>query len=82
VSGDVRGSVREPGREVRELEFGILVYPPAAEGNPWRAVFQEGGKRRFRESGTDTGLAAKLEEVKERLAAGARNRGRFVSASL
>jgi hypothetical protein len=33
---------------VIELEFGILVYPPEAEGEPWRAVFTENGQRRFR----------------------------------
>jgi hypothetical protein len=66
------GRSRSPA-EVRELDFGILVYPPAAQGDPWRAVFQENGKRRFRESGTEAGLAAKLEKVQERLAAGARN---------
>ena len=36
VSGDARGSVRQPARPVIELDFGILVYPPEADGEPWR----------------------------------------------
>jgi len=44
VSGDARESVRQPDRPVIELEFGILVYPPEGEGEPWRAVFTENGQ--------------------------------------
>ena len=56
-----------------ELECGILVYPPEADGEPWRAVFIENGQRRFRQAMTEAGLAAKLEKVTERLRAGAAN---------
>jgi integrase len=58
---------------VIELEFGILVYPPEAEGEPWRAVFTENGQRKFRQGATEAKLAAKLEKVRERLSAGAGN---------
>jgi integrase len=73
VSGDARESVRSTDRPVIELEFGILVYPPAAEGEPWRAVFTENGQRKFRQGATEVKLAAKLEKVKERLQADAVN---------
>jgi hypothetical protein len=43
VSGDARESVRQPDRPVIELDFGILVYPPETDGEPWRAVFTENG---------------------------------------
>jgi hypothetical protein len=58
-------------RVVVEAECGILVYPPEAEGEPWRAVFTENGRRRFRQAMTEAGLAAKLAKVTERLRAGA-----------
>ena len=54
-----------------ELEHGITVYPPEAEGEPWRAVFFEDGQRRYRQATTEAKLAGKLEKVRERLAAGA-----------
>jgi hypothetical protein len=73
VSGDVRESVRDCGRPVIELEFGILVYPPETDGDPWRATFTEDGQRRFRQGATEAKLAAKLEKVRERLSAGAAN---------
>ena len=60
-------------RPVIELDFGILVYPPETEGEPWRAVFTEHGHRRFRQGATEAKLAAKLEKVRERLSAGAVN---------
>jgi len=56
---------------VVELEHGITVYPPEAEGEPWRAVFFEDGQRRYRQATTEAKLAGKLEKVRERLAAGA-----------
>jgi integrase len=68
-----QGDPGHQGRQVIELEFGVLVYPPEAEGEKWRAVFCENGKRRFRESGTEAGLARKLEPVLVRLRAGAVN---------
>jgi len=73
VSGDARDSVRQPDRPVIELDFGILVYPPETDGEPWRAVFTENGQRRFRQGATEAKLAAKLEKVTERLQADAAN---------
>ena len=69
-----------PGRVVIELDFGITVYPPqpVPEGNEkkkrpmrWRAVWYEEGQRQQCESVKEGKLAAKLEEVKERLEADA-----------
>jgi hypothetical protein len=73
VSGDARESVRQPDRPVIELDFGILVYPPEADGEPWRAVFTENGQRKYRQGATEAKLAAKLEKVTERLQADAAN---------
>jgi len=73
VSGDSRESVRDPGRVVVEVGWGVLVYPPQVAGEPWRAVFTENGRRRFRQAMTEAGLAAKLEKVTARLRAGAAN---------
>jgi integrase len=58
---------------VVEVGLGILVYPPVTGGEPWRATFTENGQRRFRQGATEAKLAAKLEKVRERLAAGAGN---------
>ena len=71
VTGDTRESVRDSARVVVEVECGILVYPPEEAGEPWRAVFTENGRRRFRQAMTEAELAAKLEKVTERLRAGA-----------
>ena len=73
MSGEARESARHPDRPVIELEFGIVVYPPEADGEPWRAVFTENGQRRYRQGATEAKLAAKLEKVTERLSAGAAN---------
>jgi hypothetical protein len=77
VSGDARPSARDASRVVVELEHGITVYPPEADGDPWRAVFTENGQRRYRQGATEAKLAAKLaaklEKVRERLAACAPN---------
>ena len=73
LSGEARESARHPARPVVELECGILVYPPEADGEPWRATFTENGQRRYRQGATEAKLAAKLEKVRERLAAGAGN---------
>ena len=73
VSGEARESARHPDRPVIELGFGIVVYPPEADGEPWRAVFTENGQRRYRQGATEAKLAAKLENVTERLSAGAAN---------
>ena len=59
------------GRVVIEVGRGITVYPPRVAGDPWRAVWVEDGRRRFREAVTEAGLAAKLEKVSVRLAADA-----------
>ena len=56
-------------RVVVEVECGILVYPPEEAGEPWRAVFTENGRRRFRQAMTEAELAAKLAKVTERLRA-------------
>jgi hypothetical protein len=56
---------------VIELDFGVLVYPPEAGGEPWRAVFTENGQRKYRQGATEAKLAAKLEKVTERLRADA-----------
>jgi integrase len=62
-----------PNRPVIDLEWGITVYPPRKQGEPWRAVWVEDGRRRFREAVTEDKLAAKLEKVTERLQADAPN---------
>ena len=71
VAGEARGSVRDPGRAVIELDHGVTVYPPQADGEPWRAVFTENGQRRYRQAATEATLAAKLAKVTERLQADA-----------
>jgi hypothetical protein len=37
VSGDARDSVRQSARPVIEMDSGILVYPPEADGEPCRS---------------------------------------------
>jgi integrase len=51
----------------------VVVYPARFEGDRWRAVWHEGGRRRQCESVTEDGLAARLEKVVQRLAADAPN---------
>jgi integrase len=63
----------DSARPVIELEFGILVYPPETDGEPWRATFTEHGQRKYRQGATEAKLAAKLQKVRERLSAGAAN---------
>ena len=63
----------DPGRAVVEVGWGMVAYPPAGADGLWRAVFTEGGRRRYRQAMTEAGLAVKLEKVTERLAAGAPN---------
>lgn len=73
VSEGARRSVRDPGRQVVELGYGILVYPPERPGSPWRATFIENGRRRYQQAVSEEKLAAKLEKVTERLQVGAPN---------
>jgi len=56
---------------VVELGWGITVYPPEVAGEPWRATFTEGGRRRYRQAVSEEKLAARLVNVTERLRAGA-----------
>jgi hypothetical protein len=71
--GDAHSSARGFGRLVVEVGCGVVVYPPEVAGEPWRAVFTENGRRRFRQASSEAGLAVKLAKVTERLAAGAPN---------
>jgi integrase len=59
------------GRFVIELEWGVTVYPARREGDRWRAVWYEGGRRRQCEAVAEDKLAAKLAKVTERLGADA-----------
>jgi hypothetical protein len=56
---------------VVDLGCGITVYPPRREGERWRAVWYEGGRRRQCEAVAEGKLAARLAGVTERLAADA-----------
>jgi integrase len=60
-------------RPVIEMDYGITVYPPEADGEPWRAVFIGNGVRRFRQAATEERLATKLGQVRLRLAFDASN---------
>lgn len=51
------------------MDSWILVYPPEADGQPWRAVFTENGQRKYRQGATEAKLAAKLEKLREQLSA-------------
>jgi integrase len=64
---------RSSRRETIHIGQGITVYPPQADGPPWRAVFVENGRRRYRQAKTEAALAAKLAKAIERLAAEAVN---------
>jgi len=58
---------------VVELECGITVYPARREGERWRAVWYENGRRRQCEAVAEDKLAARLAKVTERLQADAPN---------
>jgi hypothetical protein len=70
-AGTGRAATRGDGRVVVEVEGGITVYPARGEGERWRAVWYEGGRRRQAEAVAEDKLAAKLAKVTERLAADA-----------
>ncbi len=72
ASGTGRATTRGSG-EVIELECGVTVYPARGDGGRWRAVWYENGERRQCEAASEAKLAARLEKVAERLAAGAPN---------
>ena len=56
-----------------EVAGGISVYPAREEGGRWRAVWREDGQRQQCEAASEDRLAARLEQVSERLAADAPN---------
>ena len=56
---------------VVELEGGITVYPARRQGDRWRAVWYEAGRRRQCEAVAEDKLGARLARVAERLAADA-----------
>jgi hypothetical protein len=58
---------------VVEMAAGITVYPAREEGDRWRAVWNENGRRRQCEAASEKRLAAKLAKVTERLEADAAN---------
>jgi hypothetical protein len=70
ATGTGRAAARGGG-EVIELEHGITVYPAREEPGRWRAVWYEDGQRQQCEAASEEKLAARLEKVTERLAAGA-----------
>ena len=72
MTGTGRAATRGGG-EVIELEYGITVYPAREEPGRWRAVWYEDGQRQQCEAASEEKLAARLEKVTERLAAGAPN---------
>jgi hypothetical protein len=60
-------------RRVIDMGCGVTVYPPETDGEPWRAVWVENGRRRFRQAAREAALAAKLAVVTGRLKADAPN---------
>ena len=71
AAGTGRAVTRGDGRVVVEVEGGITVYPARRQGDRWRAVWYEDGRRRQCEAVAEDKLAAKLARVAERLAADA-----------
>ena len=67
--GRSSGAPAAGGREIFATAEGIIVYPPRAEGERWRAVWHEPDGRRGRcQAVTEGRLTAKLEPVAERRA--------------
>jgi integrase len=73
VRGETRSATRGDARVVVEVAGGITVYPARCAGDRWRAVWYEDGRRRQCEAISETRLAARLEKIRERLAADAPN---------
>jgi Phage integrase family len=69
VSGDTRKATRGDDRVVVEVGCGVVVYPARWEGDRWRAVWSENGRRRECQAVSEERLAGKLEKVTARLAA-------------
>jgi integrase len=72
ANGTGRAATRGGGLVI-ELEYGITVYPAREEPGRWRAIWYENGQRQQCEASSEEKLAARLEKVTERLAAGAPN---------
>ena len=72
VGVETRAATRGDG-EVIELDLGIAVYPSRDKGGRWRAVWHEDGERQQCESVSEDKIAAKLEQVRQRLTTGAAN---------
>jgi len=68
-----RAGAAPASRVVIETAEGITVYPARWEGDRWRAVWYEGGKRRQCQAASEAQLQARLAKVAERLAADAPN---------
>ena len=64
-------------RMYRDEGCGIKVYEPRPwiSGDPFRATYTEGRRRRYLQAVTEEGMAAKVERVRERLATGAERLG-------
>src|ERR1039457_2084922 len=56
VSGATPESRRDSARVGVGGKGGITVSPPEASGEPWRAVFTENGRRRYRQAMTEAEL--------------------------
>src|SRR6185437_4198335 len=69
---ETRPATRGDG-EVLELGYGISVYPPRGEGDRWRAVWLENGRRKQCESVSKEAFTEKVEKARRRLAMGASN---------
>jgi len=73
-AGAVIGGVTRAGpqgRRVIETPEGVTVYAARRDGDRWRAVWYEDGGRRQCQAASEGRLAARLEQVTVRLAAGA-----------
>jgi hypothetical protein len=71
IAGGTERAATRGGGGVITLECGITVYPARSEGDRWRAVWYEDGRREQCEAPSEKKLAAKLDKVKIRLEADA-----------